>query len=54
MTVRELISALENMDQEQEVRLGVEGYTSDGEIAAYDTEDAVYIVDGCFYDEIDG
>ena len=54
MTVRELIGKLENMDQEQEVRVGCEGYTSEGEIDAYDTDDAVYIVDGCFYKEIDG
>lgn len=54
MTVKELIEALEKMDYEQEVKIGCEGYTSNGEIAAYDTESAVYIVDGCFYEEVDG
>lgn len=54
MTVKELIKNLERMDEDSEVKIGVQGYVSNGEVAAYETDNSVYVVDGCFYEEIDG
>lgn len=67
MKISELIKKLEQMDQDKEVILGVEGYstyipddvdvdTPSGceEIGVYDTDsNYVYICDGCYYEEVD-
>lgn len=60
MTVSQLIKELERVENQNAlVVLGVEGYTTleDGapqSISVAETEKGVFIVDGCFYEEVDG
>ena len=54
MTVKELKTILEKMDENEKIILGVQGYTTEepDEIRIEETPDGVRITDMCYYSPI--
>ena len=52
MKVKDLIDKLIMLDEELEIYIGVEGYSTN-EIGIYPNDNYVFICDGCYYEEVD-